>query len=691
MQDYFLNRREFLRSVSALGGALLLGSAQAAPAVPIKTVYAVFKCHLDVGFTDTQANVLRTYYDRYIPEAIDRAAGLRASVGPERYAWTVGSWLMYDYLEQATPAQRKRAEEAIAAGDLAWHGLPFNWQTEMLDASLIDAALELSKALDKRFGTTTTGAKMTDVPDHTRGLVGPLARAGITFLDIGVNPASTPPDVPPLFRWRDTTGAEIMVLYHRSGYGGIVAVPGGDIAVSVNVRSDNSGVHSVDEIKSIYAELARQFPGAQIKAASLSEVAAALAPFRATLPVVTQEIGDTWVYGCSSDPVKVAHYRELCRLRREWLASGALKAGSKTDLDWTRRLILAPEHTWGCDIKSNLGDWDAYTPAELKAARSQPNFQKVESTWAEKRANNETAIAALPPALAASARLRLSSLTPMPPKTQGLTQLAPGEEIKTKHFVLSLDPATGAICRLKDKKTGREWASATHPLGLFSYQTFSNADYTRFLSQYVTIKDWWPPQDFGKPGLDKYPAESRTWTPASQQSFAGRDAQGHRVVTELHMPKNTPLTAWPGQMTMELILPDAEPVVQLEFQWFGKAANRLPEALWLSFQPLAPDVSGWRLDKSGQAVAPQEVISRGGRSLHAVTQGVSYQDAHGQFRLDTLDAPLVAPGQKKLLDFDNALPDVSGGVHVNLFNNTWGTNYVMWLDDDMRFRFVLRV
>jgi len=331
MQDHFLNRREFLRSASALGGALLLGSAQAAPAVPIKTVYAVFKCHLDVGFTDTQANVLRTYYDRYIPEAIDRAAGLRASVGPERYAWTVGSWLMYDYLEQATPAQRKRAEEAIAAGDLAWHGLPFNWQTEMLDASLIDAALELSKALDKRFGTTTTGAKMTDVPDHTRGLVGPLARAGITFLDIGVNPASTPPDVPPLFRWRDTTGAEIMVLYHRSGYGGIVAVPGGDIAVSVNVRSDNSGVHSVDEIKSIYAELARQFPGAQIKAASLSEVAAALAPFRATLPVVTQEIGDTWVYGCSSDPVKVAHYRELCRLRREWLASGALKAGSKMD------------------------------------------------------------------------------------------------------------------------------------------------------------------------------------------------------------------------------------------------------------------------------------------------------------------------------------------------------------------------
>ena len=34
---------------------------------------------------------------------------------------------------------------------------------------------------------------------------------------------------------------------------------------------------------------------------------------------------------------------------------------------------------------------------------------------------------------------------------------------------------------------------------------------------------------------------------------------------------------------------------------------------------------------------------------------------------------------------------MAGGVHVSLFNNTWGTNYVMWLADDMRFRFTLRV
>ena len=41
----------------------------------------------------------------------------------------------------------------------------------------------------------------------------------------------------------------------------------------------------------------------------------------AALPVVTQEIGDTWLYGCPSDPLKNVIFRELSvrrRLRPFW-------------------------------------------------------------------------------------------------------------------------------------------------------------------------------------------------------------------------------------------------------------------------------------------------------------------------------------------------------------------------------------
>ena len=204
---------------------MLAGSAMLARAEEVKRVLVMFKCHLDVGFTDTQAGVMKKYFDVYYPEAMKRAAAMRAA-GRDRYTWTTGSWLLYEYLEQAAAEAKKRMEQAIAAGDIAWHALPFSWQTEMLDRTMIAGAIGFSKSLDERFGRSTTGAKMTDVPGHTIGLVAPLAENGVKFLHIGVNSASTPPDVPSLFVWKDGAGATLIVMYQHKGYGGVARIPG---------------------------------------------------------------------------------------------------------------------------------------------------------------------------------------------------------------------------------------------------------------------------------------------------------------------------------------------------------------------------------------------------------------------------------------------------------------------------------
>ena len=151
------------------------------------------------------------------------------------------------------------------------------------------------------------------------------------------------------------------------------------------------------------------------------------------------------------------------------------------------------------------------------------------------------------------------------------------------------------------------------------------------------------------------------------------------------------LASWPERLTMEIRLPAAEPTVSIVFQCFNKRANRLPEAMWLSFSPDAPDEDGWRLEKVNRPVSPHDVIADGGLHLHAVTRTVSYRDAQGTFTLETLDAPLVSPGQRGLLVFDNHGPEMQEGVHVNLFNNLWGTAFPQWYGDDMRFRFVIRV
>jgi hypothetical protein len=112
---------------------------------------------------------------------------------------------------------------------------------------------------------------------------------------------------------------------------------------------------------------------------------------------------------------------------------------------------------------------------------------------------------------------------------------------------------------------------------------------------------------------------------------------------------------------------------------------------WLSFSPDAPEADGRLLQKVDQPVSPLDVIVNGNRHLHAVTKNVSYRDRNGTFTLETLDAPLVAPGQRRLLRFDNYQPDMREGVHVNLYNNLWGTAFPQWYEQDMRFRVVIRV
>src|SRR5437016_6272810 len=125
-----MQRRDFIKS--AVGGALVLKApgffalqaAQKAPAAEpeVKRVLVIFKCHFDAGFVDTQTAVVHKYFKEYFPRAIEVAGQLRRA-GDQRYVWTTGSWLLYEYLEQATTEERARMEKAIAAGDIAWHAL----------------------------------------------------------------------------------------------------------------------------------------------------------------------------------------------------------------------------------------------------------------------------------------------------------------------------------------------------------------------------------------------------------------------------------------------------------------------------------------------------------------------------------------------------------------------------------------
>ena len=245
--------------------------------------------------------------------------------------------------------------------------------------------------------------------------------------------------------------------------------------IAVVVRGDNSGPHTPQEIADIYADLGQRFPHAKIVATNLTEIGNAIQPYRNHLPIETREIGDTWIYGVASDPLKVARYRELCRLRESWISANKFQVGDETDLRLLRHVLLEAEHTWGTDTKTWL-DFEHYTPQSLEAMLNTKNYQVVEFSWQEKRQDLFDGIAALPAPLRDEAQSSIAALAPARPEMTGLLHQT-DKDIETEHFILKFDPNTGAIHRLRNKQTGREWASPDHPLALFSYQTLSQTDY----------------------------------------------------------------------------------------------------------------------------------------------------------------------------------------------------------------------
>ena len=232
----------------------------------------------------------------------------------------------------------------------------------------------------------------------------------------------------------------------------------------------------------------------------------------------------------------------------------------------------------------------------------------------------------------------------------------PASALETVHFTLRFDPVTGAIVRLRNKQTGVEWATVDHPLALFTYQTLSPAEYAAYLKRYLAIETEWGPKDFGKPGIEAFHPIARDWHPQVTGCFVAESTAGCRVVMEMTMTdaaaEATGNVAWPTAIYADLLLSASAPRIGLRFTMLGNRANRLPEAMWLTFHPAGIDATTWELDKVDQTVRAVDVVRGGGRAMHAVSDGMRCANGTGhRFAVQTLDAPVIALGVRAPRNF----------------------------------------
>jgi hypothetical protein len=678
-------------------------------------VHIVFKSHLDIGFTDLAHQVVDQYLHSYIPAALELIEMLE-EVPDVDFSWTTGSWLIQRFYASATTSWRSRLEKAIAAHKIHWHALPFTMHSELATVDLYKEGLEISKELDRRFDRHTIAAKCTDVPGHTKAIVPLLKAYGIEYLHIGINAACSPAEVPELFRWH-ADGKELIVNY-QSGYGSITEFDPAHTVLYFSHQHDNERPPSIGELKKLYETIRLRYPDARIIASDLSRFAETILPFVGQLPVVKGEIGDTWIHGAASDPLKVARYRALARSIPQIRETG--DPGERT---FTRTLLLVPEHTWGMDQKRFLPDFVSWSKPAFQASRKRDlipqdtlqegvlsytkiplsfydelkgrlSYRLFERSWKEQRDYLEQAVAALQTDRARDiASKALRETEPKWPDNRGFTHSEEKRSFSSGKWQIEVDVATGALLRCYHGGSRLELASHGEPFCRYRYHVHDHREFSRFFTSYLLPDEShheWSLPDYTKPGLSQVsdlrslqflPIRAAIWYREGEECFT------LHVCTQ--MPEEAVETyGAPAEVALSYQFSHKTPSCLVTLHWRRKEASRIPESSWLEFH-LPTGFQSLKLSKMGMQIDPAEVVRQGNRALHAIDDhlDITLRDRQGLLRVCSLDAPVVSLGRPRILEFDRMLPDLRQGIFFNLHNNLWGTNFPMWYDDDALFRF----
>ena len=629
----------------------------------IEKVYVAFKTHLDVGFTDLSSVVTERYVHDFIPKAIEVSERLRADGFGDRYVWTTGSWLIWKYLRTASPEAVKQLEEAIGRGDIVWNSVPYTVESETMTRELFETCLLLSKRLDKKYNKQTIAAKMTDGPGHTRSIIDPMYDAGIRLLHVGINSACPLPSVPTFCRWRSPSGNDLLLVYQKD-YGEDEVLPDGKTVVSINFTGDNHGPHSYERVKKIYADLRKRYPQAQLVGASFNDVARELLLIKKDLPVVTSEIGDTWIFGYGGAPIRMAKFRAVSRLYSQWLNEGKIKKDSDVALDFAAELGLIAEHTQGVDVKTHLRQWDKYDMDKFLKGRSEGVFSMAEASWKEIDNYIDSAIAFLPASLQKEAREVVAEVDKV--KLEDNSKMKPMERKRWEQ------PIAGGMT-----------------LAGLSYQMFDGDDYDDFQNRYLRARYGWALDDLGKRGLKESHAVSVTLYAQTMAQSVRKEKKGTRIITELRFPENEKVDkrVYPERIQVNCFTTKNGKRSEVALTIYGKPAVRLPESYWLSFT--VPGIESVIAEKMGERVNLMDVVEKGNRQMHGIDRYVDLITSGETIRISSKEAFLLNVGEAQGLNYSTNYPDKRKGAHFNLNNNLWGTNFSMWNEGSLTYHFVI--
>lgn len=509
---------------------------------------------------------------------------------------------------------------ALKAGDIVFHAFPHNAELSLYDESLFNASLDLTKRVAERVGIPSPRTlSQRDVTGATRAVLPLLNAHGIEGISIG---SGGPHDGQPqfdtnLFVWRDQKTMAECVFMHDHGYGGGTHVLPNGTAMYTAWKRDNTGPFSVESLQNLYSQLRHQYPNADVHASTFDKFLSAALPQKHKLPVYTFEIGSTWSFGASSDPLKNVFFRQILHERTACISTGECEPATASFRRFDRLLTKIPEHTWGADVSVYLDNFKDWANVDLeRLLKANPfNVNVTVQSWYEQRSYIFNAVAALDDGPFKS---RLQDLlnqlqNPNIPDTSDYIKVSASAVHKCGSA--SIGFSNEGIDHLAYDDI--EWANSTHPLATFTYQTLSADDYETFLKEFG-LPDCPPDlvtpscEAFGKPNMTYANPTHREVQSALQTVWQHKEDDCHFLLESTPMPSEVrTLAGAPLKTFTHFQLKETSSGLRLNVNLtlVSKTRTRLPEALWLSFNPTL--LQAWNVDILGQSINPSFVATNG--------------------------------------------------------------------------------
>jgi len=678
----------------------------------MKKVIVVSKTHLDIGFTDFAANIKEKYINEFIPSAIALANEVNKN-GEKNFIWTTGSWILREALKYSDENNKHKLVDALKKGNIVPHGLPFTTHTELLDVDTFEYGLSIVDELDLIRGKKTISAKMTDVPGHTKGLVTLLHKKGIKLLHIGVNGASAIPEVPECFLWKNGD-SEVVVIY-SAAYGGAYKSELVDEILYFDHTVDNRGAPSPQKVSEHLDAIRKEFPGYTVVAGTMDDYAEALWEKRDKLPVIDDEIGDTWIHGSATDPYKAGALRTLINLKEKWILDGSLIKNTEEYNGICEGVLCLAEHTCGLDSKMYLSDYENYLKKDFIKARKRDrvklrhplreyplnfnvikkrksgeyfegSYSTMEKSWAEQRNYITYALNSLTDEHKKEAEKELSKLRPT--KKEEI----PTNELKTDIInVFDWQIKINSFGGIGKLLFNGECVIRENNEPIIEYRSYSKENYDYWHKNYSRDLEGtaeWVYGDFGRPLL-KY-AEGKykkgSFYYKKENAFISENENETKIFIDLDCEKSL-CEELGAPREIQIIYNITKENIKIDVSWFNKDANRLTEAILFKLYPIESEIS---LEKLGVDIDPHKVVSKGSRNLHVV-KNIKFKNDKNTIKITNSSSPLISVGKGKIMEFDNEFEKLSDGISYVLYNNVWGTNFPLWYEENAHFEFVIGV